>query len=158
MTPDLIFSMVGIFTAVAVGLSAAGMMWLQRTAPEARRLRTLTHPAGSGLVMDTPRLTDSPDPALAKLSRLMPKSPKEMSQLQRRLARAGYPHTRSAVYFSVAEIVCPLVLGVVVLLTFGLSDGWLLAGLAALVGYFVPSMWLGYKTGLRQKQIRNGLP
>jgi tight adherence protein C len=158
MTPDLILAIVGIFTAVAVALSAAGMLWLQRTAPEARRLRTLTHPATSGLVMDTPRLTDSPDPGLARLSKLMPKSPKEMSQLQRRLTRAGYPHTRAAVYFSVAEIVLPLVLGVVVLLTFGLADGWLLGGLVALVGYFLPSMWLGHKTGLRQKAIRNGLP
>src|SRR5688572_11924094 len=104
MTPDLVLAIVGIFTAVAVALSAAGMLWLQRTAPEQRRLRTLTHPAVSGLVMDTPRLTESPDPGLARLSKLMPKSPKEMSQLQRRLTRAGYPHARSAVYFSVAEI------------------------------------------------------
>ena len=158
MTPDLILSIVGIFTAVAVGISAAGLLWLQRTAPEHRRLRTLTHPAVSGLVMDTPRLTDAPDPGMARLSKLMPKSPKEMSKLQRRLTRAGYPHMRSAVYFSIAELVLPLVLGVAALLVFGLSNGWLVAVFVAFLGYFTPTMWVGYKTGQRQKLIRNGLP
>src|SRR5687767_2990708 len=123
MTPELIFALVGVFAAVAIGMTAAGTFWLQQTAPEQRRIRALTQPASSGLVLDIPTLTETPDPVLAKLSRLAPKSPKEMGRLQRRLTRAGYPELRAAVYFSVAEVVVPLVLFTVTILGLGLSDG-----------------------------------
>lgn len=158
MTPELIFALVGVFAAVAIGTTAAGTFWLQQTAPEQRRIRALTQPASSGLVLDTPTLTETPDPVLARLSRLAPKSPKEMGRLQRRMTRAGYPELRASVYFSVAEVVIPLVLFTVAILGLGLSDGWLPALFLALVGYFAPTMWLARKTSLRQKYIRNGLP
>ena len=158
MTPELMLAVVGVFAAVAVGIWAAGTLWLQQTAPEQRRIRALTQPTGSGLVLDTPILTATPDPALAKLTRLVPKSPKDMGQLQRRLTRAGYPHMSAAVYFSIAEIVIPLVLVVVAFLAFGLSNGWLPALFLGFIGYVTPSLWLGRQTALRQKKIRNGLP
>jgi tight adherence protein C len=158
MTPELMLSIVGIFAAVAVAVGAGGMLWLQTTAPEARRLRTLTQPASSGLVMETPRLTDTPDPGLARLSRLMPKSPKDMGNLQRRLTRAGYPHLSAAVYFSILEVVLPIVLAVATVLVLGLTTGWMPAIFLAFLGYVAPSLWVGRKTALRQKKIRNGLP
>jgi hypothetical protein len=120
MTPQLILAIVGIFAAVGIGTAAAGMLWLQRTAPEHRRLQALTQPAVSGLMIDTQGLTDTPDPALARLSRLVPKSPKNMGRLQRRMTRAGYPQLSAAVYFSVAELVLPLVFFLIVILSLGL--------------------------------------
>lgn len=158
MTPEMIVAIIGVFAAVAVGVTAIGTLWLQQTAPEQRRIRALTSPSTSGLVLDTPTLTEAPDPALARLSRLVPKSPKDMGRLQRRLTRGGYPELRSAIYFSVAEVAIPLVLFVVTILALGLSNGWLPALFLALIGYFLPTLWLGRKTTLRQKHIRNGLP
>jgi tight adherence protein C len=158
MTPQLILALVGIFAAVAVAIAAGGMLWLQQTAPEQRRIRALTQPSSSGLVLDTPSLTDTPDPLLAKLSRLVPKSPKDMGRLQRRLTRAGYPQLQAAVYFSIAEIVLPIVLFVLTILVLGLNTGWLPALFLGFLGYVAPTLWLGRATGLRQKQIRNGLP
>jgi tight adherence protein C len=158
MTPQLIFAIVFIFAAVGIGTAAAGMLWLQRTAPEHRRLQALTQPAASGLVIDTQGLTDTPDPALARLSRLVPKSPKDMGRLQKRLTRAGYPQLRAAVYFSIAELVLPLVFFLIVILSLGLTTGFIPALLAAVVGYVAPSLWVGRQTRLRQKHIRNGLP
>jgi tight adherence protein C len=158
MTPEVMLAVVGVFAAVAMGIWAAGTLWLQQTAPEQRRIQALTQPAVSGLVLDIPRLTDTPDPALARLTRLVPKSPKDMGQLQRRLTRAGYPQLRAAVYFSIAEIVIPFVLVVIAFLALGLTNGWLPALFLGFVGYFTPSLWLGRKTALRQKKIRNGLP
>ena len=158
MAPDVMFALVGVFVAVAIGIGAGGMLWLQRTAPESRRLRALTQPAVSGLVMETPRLTETPDPTLTRLTRLVPKSPKDMGRLQRRLAKAGYPHLRAAVYFSVAEIALPIVLMIAVVLALGLSSGWGLALFLAVVGYAAPTLWVGRATRKRQKQIRNGLP
>jgi tight adherence protein C len=40
----------------------------------------------------------------------------------------------------------------------GISRGGIFAFLAAGVGYTLPGLWVGRKTALRQKQIRNGLP
>ncbi|HEX6314958.1 MAG TPA: hypothetical protein VFZ73_08870, partial [Gemmatimonadaceae bacterium] len=142
MTPELVLGLVGIFVAVAVGITAAGMLWLQQTAPEQRRIRALTQPSSSGLVLDTPSLTDKPDPVLAKLSGMMPKSPKEMGRLQRRLTRAGYPELRTAVYFSIAEIALPIVLFTLTVLVLGLSSGLLPALFLAFVGYIAPGLWL----------------
>ena len=109
-------------------------------------------------MLDAPSLTETPDPFLARLSKLAPKSPKEMGRLQKRMTRGGYPELRYAVYFSVAEVAIPLVLFTVAILAFGLSDGWLPGLFGALLGYFMPGLWLSRQTSLRQKHIRNGLP
>ena len=158
MSADLIFAIVGVFAAVATGIAAAAMLWEQRTAPESRRLRALTQPAVSGLVMDVPRLTDAPDPQLAKLTRLVPKSPKDMGRLQKKLTRAGYPQMRAAVYFAIAEMAIPVVLSLTTLLILGLNSGWLPAAFLGMLGYVAPSLWVGRQIRLRQKSIRNGLP
>ena len=158
MAPELMLAVVGVFAAVAVGVWAAGTLWLQATAPEQRRIRALAQPMSSGLVLEPQSLTETPDPVLARLSRLVPKSPKDMGRLQRRMTRAGYPQLRAAVYFSIAEVVLPVVLFVVTILALGLSIGWFPALFLAFVGWVSPSLWVGRKTAARQKQIRNGLP
>jgi tight adherence protein C len=64
--------------------------------------------------------------------------------------------TAAAVY-GAAEALMPFVVGGLTLYMFGFSR-WYLALLGAALGFVMPSMWLGRKTTLRQKQIRNGLP
>jgi tight adherence protein C len=81
-----------------------------------------------------------------------------MGRLQRRMTRAGYPSTKAAVYFAAAEVVCPIVFALVVLMSWGIRGGGIFAVLAAGVGYTVPGLWLFFKTSKRQKEIRNGLP
>jgi tight adherence protein C len=103
-------------------------------------------------------LTDRPDPVLKKVSTFIPKSPKEMGRLQRRLTRAGYPSAKAAVYFAVAEVITPIVFALGVIWYFGMVRGGVFALLAAAVGYMVPGLWLASRTAARQKQIRNGLP
>src|SRR5262249_11725334 len=112
----------------------------------------------SSTLLDRPLLTEGPDPALARLTRLIPKSPKDMSRLQRRLARAGYPRFESAVYYSLAELLLPLVFGCAVLLVVGVSTGWIYALFAAAAGLALPGVYIRRRTTLRQKAIRNGLP
>src|SRR5215831_2285890 len=103
MEPAVVIAVCGAFVTVSV-LAGSMVSWiLSRSAPEQRRLRDLSRGAGSGTLLDRPLLTEGPDPALARLTRLIPKSPKDMSRLQRRLARAGYPRFESAVYYSLAE-------------------------------------------------------
>jgi len=89
---------------------------------------------------------------------MVPKSPKDMSRLQRRLTRAGYPQFKSTVYFAFTELLLPVVFAGTVVLVVGLSDGWPFALLAAALGYVLPGFYIGRKTTLRQKAIQNGLP
>jgi tight adherence protein C len=110
------------------------------------------------VVLESQGLAERPDPILARLSRMVPKSPKDMSRLQRRLARAGYPQFKSTVCFALAELLLPVVFAAATVLVIGLSDGWPFALFAAALGYVVPGFYIGRKTTLRQKAIQNGLP
>jgi tight adherence protein C len=130
---------------------------LARNTPERRRIRSLAQPAGAGKLVDD-RLVDTPDPVLEKLSKLLPKSPKEMTQLQRTLTRAGYKSGRAAVVYSIAEVILPLGLFFIIVMVFGFSGGLVPGLLLAVAGYLAPSFYVGYKTRERQRAIRNGLP
>jgi tight adherence protein C len=81
-----------------------------------------------------------------------------MSRLQRRLAQAGYPHFKSVVYYSFAEVVLPVLCGGGVLFLVHMRGAWILALLAALVGCMVPALYVGHKREERRKAIENGLP
>ena len=81
-----------------------------------------------------------------------------MSRLQRRLTRAGYPHYRSVIIYSVAELLLPVTAFFSVVWLLGWTTGIVPALLAAGVMYVVPSLYVGRKTNHRKKLIRNGLP
>ena len=57
-------------------------------------------------------LTDWPSPVIERIRSLGPKSPKEMNRIQRRLTRAGYNSLTAAIIFAAAEMVMPLVVGI----------------------------------------------
>jgi tight adherence protein C len=157
VTPELLIAVFGVFIVVAFSAATATSWWLARTAPEQRRLRTMTQPSTTGLVVPA-GLTETPDPFLASLSKWVPKSPKEMSKLQRRLTRAGYRRRSAVIYYSLAEIGLPLGLAALAILSLGRVTGLLPAAFLAVIGYVAPSFYIGHKVKLRQKLIRNGLP
>src|SRR5262245_5847682 len=158
MAPEVLLAVVGVFVAMCVVVGTATSWVLARNSPERRRIRAIAQPAGAGQITADDRLVTTPDPVLARLSRLLPKSPKEMSQLQRTLTRAGYPQGRAVVIYSIAEIVLPLFLFFGTVTILGFSAGLLPALVLGVVGYVAPSFWVGHKVSERQKQIRNGLP
>jgi tight adherence protein C len=157
MTLQLFVTLVTVFVAVAAIVSTVAWWWLESTTPEQRRIRTLLR-ATPGIVGRRSLVAEGHDPALARLTRLIPKSPKDMSRLQRRLTRAGYPNFRSAVIYALAEILIPIVLGVPVLIVLGIGTGLIPALAVAALGFALPALWIGYKRSVRQKAIRNGLP
>jgi tight adherence protein C len=157
MSITLAISLVALFIGVALVSQLVLSEVLSWTAPERKRLRDL-EVASTGVLSNDVQLVDTPIPALRQLAKAMPKSPKDLSRLRRRLATAGYYDLRSAVYFSAAKFVCPVVFGVVALFFFGVSDGWTTALAAAGIGYFVPEFALKRKIRARKKSIVNGLP
>jgi tight adherence protein C len=158
MSLELFLSIVGLFIGVAVVSGVVATLWLERARPEHKRLMAVTAPAGPGFVLEQTQLAEDADPALQKLSKAMPRSPKEMSRLRRQLASAGIYDLRAAVIYSLAELTLPVILAGIVFLVLGLSAGWILMLLAAVVGYLAPGLWLQRRITLRKKAIEYGLP
>jgi len=153
----LTIALVAVFICVALASGLVAQQVAARSAPTARRLRGITTSA-AGVVSDSLPLTETPDPTLNRLSKALPKSPKELGKLRRRLATAGYHDIRAAVYFSVARIVLPVVLAAPVFMWLSVSEAWPLAMSGAAIGYLLPDMWLRRETRRRGKLITNGLP
>ena len=158
MSFELILAVVTVFAAVSLVAYAVGAIVLSRTSPEQRRLRQMGAATSSGVVLEGSLLADNVSPQLRRLSKLVPKSPKDMSLLRRRLTAAGYGSMRSVILFSAARIALPVMVALVVISVFGLRRGALAAVLGAGLGFMVPDFWLGRATKQRQKLIRNGLP
>lgn len=155
MSPELSLAFVAIFASVALAVWALGSIALNWGTVEQRQIRKLAQ--GRNEVLADLQLTDVPSPWVKRFQQAVPKSPKEMSALRRRLTAAGYRSTVVAVVYALAEILMPILFGGGALLYFGFSQ-WYLAIFAAALGFVTPSLWLGHKTKLRQKEIRNGLP
>ena len=163
MSPQILLALVAVFVAVAVSAGGATWWWLARTAPEQVRLRNVTGSQGSvGIIAQAPALVQGADPAFVKMSNWLPKSPKEMSRLHRRMIRAGFPKYRSVILYSVAEVGLPLILGFGTYTMLGPMLGWgtswMPALLAAGAGYVAPGFYVSHRATLRKKAIRNGLP
>jgi tight adherence protein C len=144
-----------VCTALASGLTISrALSW---AAPERKRLRDFV-PAGTGVLRDDLQLVEVPILALQQLSRALPKSPKEMNRLRRQLAAAGHYELSAAIYYSAAKIAMPVLTGGVPLVLLGLSQGWLMAAVGAIVGYLLPDLILARMTRVRATAIENGLP
>jgi tight adherence protein C len=158
MGDPLILAVVFVFIGVAVLTATVASVVLARQSPERRRLREMTAAVGGSAAASALTLGPSQDVVVKRVSAFVPKSPKEMGRLQRRLTRAGYPHGRAAVYFAAAEVLLPLALALATLAYMGVARGGFLALVMAGMGYTLPGLWLARKTRARQKQIENGLP
>jgi tight adherence protein C len=158
MSAVFLVPIVAIFVSVAIICGTVASLLLSQSAPGRRRLRDLGSPNGPVLTLDNAPLMDVPNPSLQRLAAIVPKSPKEMRRVQRRLATAGYRHFGATLAYSFAEIVLPLAAGGLVIWYVGPTRGWIPALLAAVLGYVVPTFWLSRQIEKRKRQIRNGLP
>jgi tight adherence protein C len=159
MTPELVLTLVAVFGAVALGVGALTSRVLSEAGPERRRLRQATRVPSTGVLLDVPALTAEDSAFVKRMTTIVPRSPKDMSSLRRRFARAGFYTLKPVAVYTVAQVACPIVCALVPL--FLMAPGlqtWLFAVIAALLGYQVPGLWLYRKTVIRQKQIQNGLP
>jgi tight adherence protein C len=156
----LLIPLVALFVSVAVVTAAVAWLVLTRWSPQRRRLQELEY-AGAGMSSNAAMESLAavrPDAFAKKVATFVPKSPKEMSKLERRLTRAGFTHPRAAIIYSVAEMATPVVLGLAAYLFFGGIQGLIFALIAAGIGYVLPGFWLANRTAARKKRIHNGLP
>ena len=160
MPIEFVVALGAVFLSVALiaGLVASAILSRQTTTQ--RRLDALLPSRAMANVLLPGSLTSGRDPVLARWSKLLPKSAKDMSRVERRLAAAGFKSPLAVVAFGGAEIVLPLLGVAAALWFFGWNDraGWIAAFFAGACGYLAPGFYLDLKMGARRKQIRNGLP
>jgi tight adherence protein C len=159
MNASVIVPLVLVFASVATICGTIASLMLSETLPGRRRLRTLGATKDSStLTAEGGALVETPNPSLQRLATFVPKSPKEMRRVQRKLATAGYRHYGMTVAYSLAEILLPLAAAGAVIWWLGFTRGWVPALLAAAIGYVAPTFWLSHVVETRKRQIRNGLP
>lgn len=160
MSADLLLPIALLFVSIALITGAAASALLARTAPERRRLRQMAYAGAAIETMDIerPGLIERNDPRLERVAKVLPKSPKELGRLRRRLALAGISSYKAAIIYAVAELVLPLICGVT---AFGFLTGpmrYLGTILAALVGWMIPGLILSRMITLQKRRIEDGLP
>jgi tight adherence protein C len=158
MTPDLMLTLAAVFAAVAIGVGGLAYYVLAEAAPERRRLQRAGQPSSSGVLIEQARLSEEPSDFVKRMSSLVPRSPKDMTRLRKRMVRAGFYTLTPIALFTAAQLVSPIVLALVPLLFWPLATIWPLMIILAIAGYLLPGFLLDYKIAARQKVIRNGLP
>ena len=156
MTPQLLLAFGVLIVSVALAAGYLTLEVLARNAPARQRLRDV----GGASVLETslPLSDGELDPRLARATRYLPRSPKEMSRLRKRMARAGYHNAMAPVFYSAAEFGLPAVIFLFSLFLFGPTRGLFYGAMFALVGYMLPGVWLSREVTKRKKAITNGLP
>jgi tight adherence protein C len=158
MALDLVVTLVAGFLSVALVAGYGVSSILGRLSPDRRRLRQLATAGGPADAFEgNLALVDSIDTRFKNLPGV-PKSPKEMGRLRRRLAMAGYTSPTAVVAYAIANLVTPAVFGLITLGAVGGRQRWLFALFAVAVGYLLPGLLLARKIELRKREIREGLP
>jgi tight adherence protein C len=156
MSFDLAIPLVAVFISVALASGSAAALVLARTAPERRRLVPVADANSRqnlwGQLVELFRPAGNRARQLAKAPRAS-----KAAKLQRRLEAAGWRDPEAASYYALAEIASPVICGLIPVALLG-ADGWLLAVVAAVLGYLLPDLALTRATRRYQKAIQNGLP
>jgi tight adherence protein C len=157
MQSDVLLALIGVFAAVTACCGAAVYLWAQGASPERRRLAQLAGQQAAGTIRSTPVVLDASSVPDTPLHRFVPKSPKEMGRLRRRMAVAGYTHPAAAAVYSLVEIGLPVLLVALALGLLPLKTGMLAALLGGAIGFFLPGLVLERRIRRRQLQVTNGL-
>jgi tight adherence protein C len=160
MEISLALTMIAIFASVALVAGSLTYVSMERSSSQNRRLRDLLRPQSLRKAAPTEltRTTEAPGKVLSKLGTFIPKSPKTMGRLQRRLALAGKYKGSHVVLYGLSEIIGGAAGFVIPGLIFGFSAGFVFCVLGAIIGYLAPSFVLERMIKQRQKLIQNGLP
>ena len=158
MPLELLLTLVAVFLSVALISGSLTALVLAHNAPGRRRLRNLGNVKVGALLKGQSSLIPSLTPAIQRLASFIPKSPKEMSRVQKRMAQAGYHGLTPALIYTAFEFITPVILGGITFLVVHGPAKIALTILAAMIGYIVPGVVLRRLTNQRKKIIQNGLP
>jgi tight adherence protein C len=160
--PDITMTLalISVFACVALATGALVNAGFGRSSELRRRLGTVqpnaSGEAGGGSTSQLDRRAT--EPMLKKVSTFVPRSPRAMSKLQRRLAQAGLYESSHVVKYSVAQIAGAAIGGLLPIFILGWQGGRLLSLVGAILGFMLPSLVVDRRIARRRTRIANGLP
>jgi len=156
---NLQLTLVAVFVSVALFVGSLTYVGLERSSAVRRRIRGLQRSTSRTADHEHSALEDAATaaPIVKKIRTFIPKSPKQMTRVQRRLAIAGLHKPKHIALYILSEVLVPVVAFGAVFLTMG-AGGIIFAILAAILGYLLPGLVVEWYARKRQKEIRNGLP
>lgn len=159
MEISLTLTMIALFASVALIVGSLTYVTLEKSSSQNRRLRDLLQPRSERRAnSELTQQHEAPGAVLAKLRTFIPRSPKDMSKIQRRLALAGLYKGSHAILYALGEVGGALLGILIPLVVLGWSAGLVFAVMGGIVGFLVPSFVLDRLVKKRQKLIQNGLP
>lgn len=158
MSSDLL-TLTAVFVAVAMLTGMVAMLVMsQSSAASRRRISDLVQPQSrTGLLDETSGLTTTNTTTWDEILNALPTSRGSVKRLRRDMELAGSFSTRTAVFFSLSELVLPIVFALPPYFMLAGFNRWVAVGMGAFVGYMAPGFLLGQRIGKRKKQIQNGL-
>jgi tight adherence protein C len=150
------------FLATFCFTGSVGLLVFRRDAVM-QRLSDLvgTRTVSSGELMQrlVPRRQSSVETIVKPFQNILPRSPAEVSVLQRRLIRAGYRDQTAVNIFYGAKVIVPISLAVLVTVTGAYRLGpFFMYGVSLGIGFLLPDFWVSNRIKNRQLKIRVGLP
>ena len=148
------------FTAAFLLIATAGLIFYRSSAN--RRLSQIVVSEGESDVL-TAMAGESRAARIEKLlypfQRVIPRSEKEVSNLRKLLARAGYREAKHVNTYYAAKVLTPATLAVLATFTGSLPLTPLFVYATAIgLGFLLPDFWLSHLIKVRQLNIRLGLP
>ena len=142
--------------------SASGC-WCSGATQSSERFASLVgrraKPSGTLLQNLVPAPQASVETIVKPFQNLLPRSPEEVSVVQKRLIRAGYRDRGAVNIFYGAKVVVPMALALLVTVTGAFRIGpFFVYAIAIGIGFMLPDFWLGNRIANRQYKIRIGLP
>jgi len=141
-------------------LLASGLLLVFYRDVTVRRLVSVVSPraATGGMLERLLRLrsTSTVENLVQPFQKVLPRSPQEVSVIQKRLIRAGYRKDEYTNIFYGAKVLTPLFF--VLLVMVSQHGSFFVYATAVALGFLAPDFWLGNRISARQTNIRVGLP
>jgi tight adherence protein C len=148
------------FVAAFMLISSVGVLLFSRKTSRRRLSHGVSRASDAALLSE---IAVAPGTKLEKLvkpfEKVVPRTPEDVSTIQRRLARAGYREQSYVNIFYSSKVLVPGLLTILATVT-GLYDysPFFVYALSAGLGFMVPDFWLSNRIKARQMKLRLGLP
>lgn len=148
------------FVAAFLFISSLGALFFYRQTTLRRLSQVVGHASEASLLRGVVKTPGAKIESLVKpFQKVLPRTPQEVSTVQKRLIRAGYRDQSYVNIFYSSKVLTPALLCILATLTgvYVYSPLFVYA-VAAGVGFLVPDFWLTNRMSARQMKLRLGLP
>jgi tight adherence protein C len=150
-----------VFLTAFIIVLSCGLLFFYREAMLDRLAEVTARPGNSMGLIDRilSKRAEDVQSLIDPFQRILPRSPQEVSIVEKRLIRAGFRQDYAVNSFYAAKVLVPLVLSTAAFATGIYTVGpFFVFGVTLGLGFMVPDFWLGNRMSARQLEIRLGLP